>query len=125
MENFLNAFDPNKNHVAETFTNWGDTLKENFSDRSINQQNTILKGVFSTKQEDKNAGNIALMAPANGALDSGIYDHKPGKPNNFDPVYNPDPKAPGAPISNTNGSNTTYYIIGGSILVLIFLMNRN
>ena len=127
MDDFLRVMDPNRNGVSDAFTNWGDTMKENFSQRSINQQNTILKGVFSTNQADKQAGKTALEAPFNGAALSGIYDHPVDKPNNYDPIYNPDPNAPGAPMTSSNGngnSNITYYIIGGSLVALVFLMRK-
>ena len=120
MDDFLRVMDPSRNGLTDAFSNWGDTMKENFSQRSVNQQNTILKGVFSTNQADKQAGNTALQAPVNGALSSGIYDHPTDKPNNYNPIYNPN-----APMTSSNGkSNITYYIIGGSLVVLVFLMKR-
>jgi len=124
MDDFLRVMDPNRNGVADAFNpkknGVEDWSNNTFSSQSINQQNTILKGVFSTKKEDKDQGNIALMAPANGALASGIYDHPTNEPNKYDPVYNPKgPKSSDKPASSMN-----LYLIGGGILVLFFLMNR-
>ena len=124
MDDFLRVMDPNRNGVADAFNpkknGVEDWANNTFSSQSVNQQNTILKGVFSTKKEDKDQGNIALMAPANGALASGIYDHPTNEPNKYDPVYNPKgPKSSDKPASSMN-----LYLIGGSILVLFFLMRR-
>ena len=124
MDDFLRVMDPNRNGVADAFNpkknGVEDWANNTFSSQSINQQNTILKGVFSTKKEDKDQGNIALMAPANGALASGIYDHPTNEPNKYDPVYNPKgPKSSDKPASSMN-----LYLIGGGLLVVFFLMNR-
>ena len=130
MEGFLKAFDPNQNGVAKAFdpkqNGVEDWANNTFSNRSINQQNTILKGVFSTNKDDKEAGKIAMMAPANGALSSGIYDHPTNKPNNYDAVYNPNPKAPNAPkIGNSSSnSNSVFYLVGGALVVLVILYNN-
>jgi hypothetical protein len=123
MDDFLRVMDPNRNGVADAFNpkknGVEDWANNTFSSQSINQQNTILKGVFSTKKEDKDQGNVALMAPANGALASGIYDHPTNEPNKYDPVYNPK-----GPKSDKPASSMNLYLIGGGLLVVFFLMNR-
>ena len=99
------AFNPNDNGVKD----WWDGA---FNEESINQQNTILKGMFSTNKYDQEQGRQALLLPIDGGA-AKIYDHPVGKPNNYDPVYNPDPRLPDAPKNINNGktkSSTSKYI---------------
>ena len=60
MDDFLRVMDPNRNGVADAFNpkknGVEDWANNTFSSQSINQQNTILKGVFSTKKEDNICG---------------------------------------------------------------------
>ena len=120
-EAFTKAFDPNQNNVA----NWWNGA---FNRESINQQNTVIKGMFSTNKYDQEQGQQALLGGGN--VPDKIYDHPIGKPNNYDPVYNPDPRLPDAP-TNLNGdknkptsTNSTYLYIGGALIVLFVLLKK-
>ena len=132
MDGFLNAMDPNRNGVANAFNPETNGVKNwwegSFNKESINQQNTVLKGMFSTNKNDKEQGKIAMEAGLNGAADSGIYDHPVGKPNKYDPVYNPDPRLPDAPKNGNNGktpsSTSTYIYIGGALVLLFVLFKK-
>ena len=114
------AFNPNDNGVKD----WWDGA---FNKESINQQNTILKGMFSTNKYDQEQGKQALLLPIDGGAEK-IYDHPVGKPNNYDPVYNPDPRLPDAPRSNkpppTTTSTSTYIYIGGALVLLFVLFKK-
>jgi len=99
-----------------------------FNRESINQQNTVIKGMFSTNKYDQEQGQQALLGGGN--VPDKIYDHPIGKPNNYDPVYNPDPRLPDAP-TNLNGdknkptsTNSTYLYIGGALIVLFVLLKK-
>ena len=130
MNGFLNAMDPNRYDVENAFNPETNGVKNwwegSFNRESINQQNTVLKGMFSTNKNDKEQGNQAMFAGLNGTADSGIYDHPVGKPNNYDPVYNPDPKLPDAPkVDKTpSTSNSTYIYIGGALVLLFVLFKK-
>ena len=114
------AFNPNDNGVKD----WWDGA---FNKESINQQNTILKGMFSTNKYDQEQGKQALLLPMDGGAEK-IYDHPIGKPNNYDPVYNPDPRLPDAPKNINNGktpsSTSTYIYIGGALVLLFVLFKK-
>jgi hypothetical protein len=114
------AFNPNDNGVKD----WWDGA---FNKESINQQNTILKGMFSTNKYDQEQGKQALLLPIDGGAEK-IYDHPVGKPNNYDPVYNPDPRLPDAPKNINNGktpsSTSTYIYIGGALVLLFVLFKK-
>jgi hypothetical protein len=114
------AFNPNDNGVKD----WWDGA---FNKESINQQNTILKGMFSTNKYDQEQGKQAMLLPIDGGAEK-IYDHPVGKPNNYDPVYNPDPRLPDAPRSNkpppTTTSTSTYIYIGGALVLLFVLFKK-
>ena len=124
MDDFVDvmnkAFNPNDNGVKD----WWDGA---FNEESINQQNTILKGMFSTNKYDQEQGRQALLLPIDGGA-AKIYDHPVGKPNNYDPVYNPDPRLPDAPRSNkpptTTSSTSTYIYIGGALVLLFVLFKK-
>ena len=133
MDGFLNAMDPNRNGVANAFNPETNGVKNwwegSFNKESINQQNTVLKGMFSTNKNDKEQGKIAMEAGLNGAADSGIYDHPIGKPNKYDPVYNPNPTLPDAPRSGDDKtpttSNSTYIYIGGALIYYLYCLKNN
>jgi len=118
-EAFTKAFDPNQNNVA----NWWNSA---FNRESINQQNTVIKGMFSTNKYDQEQGQQALLGGGN--VPDKIYDHPIGKPNNYDPVYNPDPRLPDAPKNGNNGktpsSTSTYIYIGGALVLLFVLFKK-
>jgi hypothetical protein len=146
MEGFLNAFDPKRNGVADAFDPHQNGAAEafdpekngflnamdpnrngfalNFSREGVNQQDTIIKGMFSTNKEDKKEGYQAMIGGGGAAQDK-IFDHPIGKPNNYDPVYNPDPRLPDAPKKPmTTSSTTTYLIIGGAAVLLFVLYKK-
>ena len=124
---FTRAMDPNRNGVADHFDPQKNGMAINFSKESINQQNTILKGTFSTNKYDQQQGKQALLLPLDGGATK-IYDHPVGKPNNYDPVYNPDPRLPDAPRSGktppTTTSTSTYIYIGGALVLLFVLFKK-
>ena len=124
---FVQAMDPNRNGVADHFDPQKNGMAINFSKESINQQNTILKGTFSTNKYDQEQGKQALLLPLDGGATK-IYDHPVGKPNNYDPVYNPDPRLPDAPRSGktppTTTSTSTYIYIGGALVLLFVLFKK-
>jgi len=124
---FTQAMDPNRNGVADHFDPNKNGMAINFSKESINQQNTVLKGTFSTNKYDQEQGKQALLLPLDGGAEK-IYDHPVGKPNNYDPVYNPDPRLPDAPRSGktppTTTSTSTYIYIGGALVLLFVLFKK-
>lgn len=109
---FLNAMDPARNGVKN---DWD----LNFNRESINQQNTILKGTFSTNKNDREQANQAMLGGGN--VPDRIYDHPVNQPNNYDPIYNPDPKL--KPTPKTSTGTSTYLLIGGAAIVL-FMLNK-
>ena len=129
MDGFLNAMDPNRNGVANAFNPETNGVKNwwegSFNKESINQQNTVLKGMFSTNKNDQEQGKQALLDT--GGDSDKIYDHPVGQPNKYDPVYNPDPKLPDAPRSNKpppTTSTSTYIYIGGALVLLFVLFKK-
>ena len=60
---FVQAMDPNRNGVADHFDPQKNGMAINFSKESINQQNTVLKGTFSTNKYDQQQGKQALLLP--------------------------------------------------------------
>ena len=119
---FTQAMDPNRNGVADHFDPQKNGMAINFS-----KQNTVLKGTFSTNKYDQEQGKQALLLPVDGGAEK-IYDHPVGEPNNYDPVYNPDPRLPDAPRSNkpppTITSTSTYIYIGGALVLLFVLFKK-
>ena len=118
---FVKAMDPAQNGVKA----WADGA---FNIESINQQNTILKGMFSTNKNDQEQGQEAMLD--GNAWHSGIYDHPVGKPNKYDSKYNANPKLPDAPKTPTTTpttptSNSTYYLYIGGALVVLFVLFKN
>ena len=124
---FVEAMDPNRNGAADAFDPNKNGMAINFSKESINQQNTVIKGMFSTNKYDQEQGKQALLLPLDGGATK-IYDHPVGKPNNYDPVYNPDPRLPDAPRSGktppTTTSTSTYIYIGGALVLLFVLFKK-
>ena len=143
MEGFLQLVDPNQNGIAKAMDpnengfmqkmdpaqngvkNWWDGA---FNRESINQQNTVLKGMFSTNKNDKEQGRQAMLDSS--PDENKIFDHPIGKPNNYDPIYNPDPKLPDAPTNlpdnkrPTTNTVTTYFYIGGALVILFVLLKN-
>jgi hypothetical protein len=114
---FVHAMDPAQNRVKA----WADGA---FNRESINQQNTILKGMFSTNKNDQEQGQEAMLD--GNAWHSGIYDHPVDKPNKYDSKYNANPKLPDAPKPPTTPtSNSTYYLYIGGALVVLFVLFKN
>lgn len=141
MDDFLRVMDPNQNGVAHAFEKGGAMDPEqngfldkmdparngvknnwdlNFNRKSINQQNTILKGTFSTDKNDKEQANQAMLGGGN--VPDRIYDHPVNKPNNYDPIYNPDPKL--APPKTSSTGTSTYLLIGGAAIILFMFYKK-
>ena len=128
---FVQAMDPNQNGFVQAMDPEQNGVKawsNSFSIESINQQNTILKGMFSTNKNDQEQGQEAMLD--GNAWHSGIYDHPVGKPNNYDSTYNANPNLPDAPkkpttTPTTPTSNSTYYLYIGGALVVLFVLFKN
>ena len=120
---FIDAMDPHKNGFIDAMDPNRNGFGLTFSRESINEQNTILKGMFSTNKLDQQEGYQAMIGGGGPEQDK-IYDHPIGKPNNYDPVYNPDPRLPDAPKKPTTTSSTTTYLIIGGAAVLLFVLYK-